>query len=108
MNLGYGGVVTFPPGPPIVTYDGIRRSSLSPYGGLTKNNLHLRSNGTATGGGGTCFGDSGGPHFLGDSLLLVSVTSWGDAVCRSLDMTQRVDIPSVLGFLATYNVTLAA
>ena len=49
--------------------------------------------------GGTCFGDSGGPHFWEDSLILVSVTSWGDAICHSLDMTQRTDIPSVLDWL---------
>jgi hypothetical protein len=32
-------------------------------------------------------------------LIIVSVTSWGDAVCRSNDMTQRTDIPSVLDWL---------
>ena len=31
----------------------------------------------ATGNGGTCFGDSGGPHFLGD--VVVSITVGGDA-----------------------------
>ena len=50
-------------------------------------------------------GDSGGPHFLGDSNLIVSVTSWGDEICRSLDMTQRVDTASVRAFLDDY-VTL--
>jgi hypothetical protein len=34
------------------------------------------------------------------TLVIVSVTSWGDAICRSNDMTQRLDIPSVLAFLA--------
>jgi secreted trypsin-like serine protease len=51
------------------------------------------------GHGGTCFGDSGGPHFWKDSLVLVSVTSWGDAICRSLDMSQRTDLGSVLDWL---------
>jgi V8-like Glu-specific endopeptidase len=46
-----------------------------------------------------CFGDSGGPHFWEDSLVLVSVTSWGDAICRSLDMSQRTDLGSVLDWL---------
>ena len=73
--------------------------STSPYGGLTQNNLHLQSNPKATGQGGTCFGDSGGPHFWKDSLVLVSVTSWGDAICRSLDMSQRTDLESVLDWL---------
>lgn len=73
--------------------------STSPYGGLTWNNLHLQGNHNATGQGGTCFGDSGGPHFWQTSLVLVAVTSWGDAICRSLDMTQRTDLPSVLNWL---------
>jgi secreted trypsin-like serine protease len=44
----------------------------------------------------TCFGDSGGPHFLEETLVTVSVTSWGDAICRVNDMTQRTEIASVL------------
>lgn len=104
-NVGYGGTATFTGGPPTVTYDGVRRFSYSPYGGLTQNNLHLLANSNDPNAGGTCFGDSGGPHFSGDSLLLVSVTSWGDAICRSNDMTQRVDVASVRDFLDHY-VTL--
>ena len=105
-NVGYGGTAEFTGGPPTVTYDGIRRVSYSPYGSLTQGNLHLQSNSNEPDTGGTCFGDSGGPHFYGDSLLLVSVTSWGDAICRSNDMTQRVDIRSVQDFLDDY-VTLS-
>ncbi|MGH2738648.1 MAG: S1 family peptidase, partial [Actinomycetota bacterium] len=38
----------------------------------------------ATGDAGTCFGDSGGPHFLGgvSSNLLVSITVTGDRWCK--------------------------
>jgi Trypsin len=86
--------------PPILVDNEDRWFSTSPYGGLTQNNLHLQGNHQATGLGGTCFGDSGGPHFWGDTLVLVSVTSWGDAICHTLDMTQRTDIPSVLDWLA--------
>jgi secreted trypsin-like serine protease len=104
-NVGYGGVVTFKRQPPEVVYDGVRRFSISPYGGLTKFSLRLQMNNDATDGGGTCFGDSGGPHFLRNTNLLVSVTSWGDAWCRALDQTHRVDIASVRDFLDDY-VTL--
>jgi hypothetical protein len=38
-------------------------------------------------------------HFWEDTLILVSVTSWGDPNCVSLDMTQRVDLASVLDWL---------
>ena len=96
-NVGYGVLNGSPP--PILLDNEDRWYSTSPYGGLTQNNLHLQGNHQATGQGGTCFGDSGGPHFWEDSLILVSVTSWGDAICHSLDMTQRTDIPSVLDWL---------
>lgn len=105
VAVGYGGVTQFPP--PIIEFDLIRRFSESPYGGLTRNNLHLQQNPVATGAGGTCFGDSGGPHFWEDTLLIASVTSWGDAICRSNDMTQRLDLPSVQDFLADWGVSPA-
>jgi hypothetical protein len=41
----------------------------------------------STGNGGTCYGDSGGPHFLGDSDMVVSLTVIGDAWCRAIDVT---------------------
>jgi hypothetical protein len=55
----------------------------------------------ATGNAGTCFGDSGGPHFLGGatSNLLVSITVTGDRWCKSTDTTYRVDTGSARDFL---------
>lgn len=47
-------------------------------------------------GGGTCFGDSGGPSLLNGRL--VTVTSYGYGYtqnCRYIDGLQRVDIPVV-------------
>lgn len=105
VNVGYGATAAFKGMPPSINLDGIRRFSTSPYSGLTSNWLHLLGNNDATGQGGTCIGDSGGPHFLGDSLLIASVTSWGDGVCRTLSMTQRLDTESVREFLSAY-VTL--
>lgn len=103
VAVGYGVQTGFPPPTQIVDLQ--RRVSESPYGGLTQNNLHLQQNPNATDGGGTCFGDSGGPHFWEDTLIIVAVTSWGDALCRSNDMTQRIDIPSVLDFLAGFGIS---
>lgn len=52
-------------------------------------------------GGGTCFGDSGGPAFLGG--YVVGDTSYGYTNnCRYLDGYQRVDIESVQTWLATF------
>ncbi|HZB01051.1 MAG TPA: trypsin-like serine protease [Actinomycetota bacterium] len=105
VSVGYGGVPGSPPS--TITFDLVRRFTESPYGGLNQNNLHLQANPNATGTGGTCFGDSGGPQFWEDTLMIVSVTSWGDAICRSNDMTQRIDIASVLAFLAEFGIVPA-
>ena len=97
VNVGYGLLNGSPP--PNLVDNEDRWFSTSPYQGLTQNNLHLLQNTNATGQGGTCFGDSGGPHFWDETLIIASVTSWGDAICRANDMTQRVDIASVLDWL---------
>jgi secreted trypsin-like serine protease len=102
VAVGYGGVTQSPP--PVITFDLVRRFAVSSYAGLKPNNLHLFQNPMPVGDGGTCFGDSGGPHFWNQTLKVVSVTSWGDAICRSNDMTQRLDLPSVLGFLEDHGL----
>lgn len=102
VNVGYGATADFKGHPPLLARDGVRRFSTSPYSGLTQNWLHLLGNHDATGQGSTCFGDSGAPRFLGDSNLIVSITTWGDTNCRSLNMGQRVDTPEVRDFLDDY------
>ncbi len=57
----------------------------------------------STGSGGTCFGDSGGPHFVGagaaETRVVVAVTVTGDRFCRATDKTYRVDTPQARAFL---------
>src|SRR5215212_5783845 len=57
--------------------------------------LYLQTSANAGGGrGGTCYGDSGGPVFLGQSTsnLIVSVTSFGlSPWCTGVDFSYRVD-----------------
>lgn len=66
----------------------------------------LQTNGNENdnrGGGGTCFGDSGGPSFKNG--YVTTVTSYGyTANCRYLGGLQRVDIPVVQEWLATFDV----
>lgn len=57
----------------------------------------------ATDDGGTCYGDSGGPHFLGD--VVVSITVTGDVWCKATDKTYRVDTAVARDFLDEF-VTL--
>jgi hypothetical protein len=56
----------------------------------------------STGSGGTCYGDSGGPHFLGDSGMVVSLTVTGDAWCRATDVTYRLDTDSAREYLGDF------
>jgi hypothetical protein len=56
----------------------------------------------STGNGGTCYGDSGGPHFLGDSGMVVSLTVTGDAWCRATDVTYRLDTDSAQEYLRRF------
>jgi hypothetical protein len=98
VNVGYGVLDGWPPPDLVLNED--RWWSTSPYLGLTPDDLILLMTNQATGQGGTCGGDSGGPHFWKNTLVIASVTSWGDANCVSLDMTQRVDKPSILAWLA--------
>jgi secreted trypsin-like serine protease len=56
----------------------------------------------STGSGGTCYGDSGGPHFLGDSDMVVSLTVTGDAWCRATDVTYRLDTDSARSYLSQF------
>jgi hypothetical protein len=72
---------------------------------LNKAWLELSMN-PSTGNGGTCFGDSGGPHFLGagssETTTIVSLTVTGDRFCRATDKTYRLDTASALSFLSEF------
>jgi hypothetical protein len=87
-------------GPHALFFDGIRRYALQSALNLEKSWL-LLSMQPSTGNGGTCFGDSGGPHFLGgvQSNLIVSTTITGDAMCRATDKTYRLDTAAAREFL---------
>ena len=82
-------------------YGDMRQYSTGTFSALTKSWLHISMN-PSTGDGGTCYGDSGGPHFYGDSNLLVSITVTGDGPCRATDVTYRVDTESAQSFLDEY------
>lgn len=60
----------------------------------------------ANGGGGTCYGDSGGPHFVWldgiETDIVAAITITGDAQCKALDKDYRVDTEESLAFLAGY------
>jgi trypsin len=110
--VGYGTEVRKPESgpqkPQPMSYPLLRRYTTSPGQKLTPQILQLNGNpNDPHGGGGTCFGDSGGPVFLDG--YLVAVTSYGYTLnCRYLGGYQRLDILVVQNWLATFGLSAAA
>jgi len=69
--------------------------------GFTGDFSLLLSNNHSTGG--TCFGDSGGPNFIGDSNVIGGVTSFGiNGNCAGTGGVYRLDRAHDLAWLATF------
>ena len=83
-----------------------RMYSISSFNSLNGGYLRLSQN-PATGSGGTCYGDSGGPIFLtvGGQQVLVATTVTGDTACRSTNVVYRLDTPSAQEFFNYVNAT---
>jgi hypothetical protein len=92
--VGYGMDETF-------RVDGFRKIATSSFMALRKAWLYTSMNPTLGDAGG-CIGDSGGPKLYSDGSTeyVVAVESWGDAVCRALDIGYRVDTASAQAFIA--------
>lgn len=99
---GFGG------GAPEFPFTGERRYSISEFLSLQTSWLTLSQN-RHTGDGGTCYGDSGGPNFLGagrdKTTVIAGITVTGDAMCLATNKTYRVDTPAARAFLGAF-VTL--
>jgi hypothetical protein len=105
VNVGYG-VAATRTGIPGFPYDGVRKSSKSEFMGLQPTWLGLLMNSNATGLGGDCYGDSGGPKFLdGNPNMALATVTTGDYNCRATTWDWRLDTPEARGFLGQY-VTL--
>ncbi len=52
----------------------------------------------ATGDGGTCYGDSGGPNFLGGTTIVAPTTITGDSSCRATNVAYRLDTAAARDF----------
>lgn len=104
--VGYGTEIRKPlegpQKPQPMTYPLLRRYVDMPGQKLTPQILQTNGNpNDVRGTGGTCFGDSGGPVYLAGEL--VAVTSYGyTSNCRYLGGYQRLDIPVVANWLATF------
>ena len=92
-------------GAPLFENNNERWRSVSEFNSLTQSWLRLSQN-PATGDGGTCFGDSGGPNFLGsgndETPIIAAVTITGDAFCRATNVIYRLDTESARSFLGQF------
>jgi V8-like Glu-specific endopeptidase len=104
-SVGYGAYeITNSPGGHQYLYNDVRMVATGTLNAINPSWLRLSMN-PSTGDGGTCYGDSGGPNFLGDSNVVAATTITGDAVCRATNVDYRLDTPSARNFLDDY-VTL--
>jgi secreted trypsin-like serine protease len=109
--VGYGGEEPIPiPGSGVVIgFLDTRQVAISSLNAVTKAWLHLSQN-PATGDGGTCYGDSGGPNFLGaganETNVIAGLTITGDAICRATNVIYRLDTAVARAFLGLFGVLL--
>jgi secreted trypsin-like serine protease len=108
--VGYGGQEAVnQPGGPVIGYLDTREYAASTFNAVGPSYLRLSQN-PATGNGGTCYGDSGGPNFLGagttETNIIAGITITGDSLCKSTNVIYRLDTESARDFLSQYDVAL--
>jgi secreted trypsin-like serine protease len=101
-SVGYGAYeVTNQPGGHRYLYDDVRMMAKGTLNAVNPAWLRISMN-PATGNGGTCYGDSGGPNFLDNTAVVAGTTITGDAICRSTNVVYRLDTESARTFLGQY------
>jgi hypothetical protein len=101
-SVGYGAYeVTNGPGGHAFLYNDVRGVATGTLNAVNPSWLRISMN-PATGDGGTCYGDSGGPNFLGTTDIVAATTITGDYVCRATNVDYRLDTASARSFLKTY------
>jgi secreted trypsin-like serine protease len=104
-SVGYGAFeVTNQPGGHDYLYNDVRMVATGTLNAINPTWLRISMN-PSTGNGGTCYGDSGGPNFLGTTNVIAATTITGDMVCRSTNVVYRLDTAVARAFLGQY-VTL--
>lgn len=98
--VGYGTSATQGGGAPTYPPTGQRESASLTLTASTTNWLHESQNPTL-GNGGACGGDSGGPNYIASTHIIAATTITGDMICRSTNVSIRLDTPTARSFLAT-------
>ena len=105
--VGYGGQErSFDgQGKPYIAYEDRREWAVSAFDALNPAWLRLSQN-SATGNAGTCYGDSGGPNFMGsaeaETKVIAGTTITGDMQCVQSNVIYRLDTVSARTFLKDY------
>ena len=99
-SVGYGATepVKTGPGAPANGHTSLRMAATGTFNALGPAWLHMSQN-PSLGNGGACYGDSGGPNFLGPSNVIAGITVTGDRRCCSTNVAFRLDTPAARGFL---------
>jgi hypothetical protein len=104
-SVGYGAQsVTIDKGPTF-HYEDTRFVAAGTLNAINPSWLRISMN-PAKGDGGTCYGDSGGPNFLGagstETDIVAATTITGDAMCRATNVVYRLDTASARSFLGQF------
>jgi secreted trypsin-like serine protease len=105
-SVGYGGQEPInQPGGPVIAYLDTREYVTGSLNSINPAWLRLSQN-IHTGDGGTCYGDSGGPNFLGASRtetnIVAGTTITGDSLCKATNVIYRLDTDSARSFLSRF------
>lgn len=105
VSVGYGAQsVTQDKGGKTLNYADVRYVATGSFTTLTQVWLKASMN-PSHGDGGTCYGDSGGPNFIGNTDIEAATTITGDMWCRSTNVDYRLDTQVARDFLGQF-VTL--
>jgi trypsin len=107
-SVGYGAQSTSIDHGRVFHYEDVRYVASGGLNSVTQSWLRISMN-ASHGDGGTCYGDSGGPNFLGagatETNIVAGTTVTGDTPCKATNVDYRLDTPSARSFLGQF-VTL--
>lgn len=100
--VGYGLHNDADPPTDELSFDAIRRNTTVAFKTLTDTQLYVRQVATDNhAGGGGCFGDSGGPILLGDTVV-GEYTQVSSVTCQTWGAYTRIDVGTAREFLGQY------
>ena len=91
----------------VIHYEDNREYAVGTLNAINPSWLRVSQN-PSTDNAGACYGDSGGPNFLGagnqETTIIAATTITGDAKCRATNVIYRLDTVSARQFLGQYVV----